>query len=171
MSLISKQIDELRAYAKDRKGELARLINDAADTIEELAAAIYPEPDDQRNMAEAVRRYNEMCALGRDLDFGKEAFLLHPVKDGPFYASGQYKDSHRPFGQSMKILVTVGGLLTDENQNVLGQDFEPIPGLYATGNCCGGRFGLHYSTSIPGQSISMAQTLGREAGRYLAAHF
>lgn len=36
MSMISKQIDELRTYAKDRKGELAKLINDAADTIETL---------------------------------------------------------------------------------------------------------------------------------------
>lgn len=38
MSLISKQIDELRSYASTRKGELAKLINDAADTIEALSA-------------------------------------------------------------------------------------------------------------------------------------
>ena len=38
MSLISKQIDELRSYASNRKGELAKLINDAADTIEMLSA-------------------------------------------------------------------------------------------------------------------------------------
>ena len=37
MSLTTKQIDELRAYAKDRKGELAKLITDAADTIEMLS--------------------------------------------------------------------------------------------------------------------------------------
>lgn len=41
MSLTSKQIDELRAYAKDRKGELAKMINDAADTIELLSAKLY----------------------------------------------------------------------------------------------------------------------------------
>ena len=41
MSLITKQIDELRAYAKDRKGELAKLINDAADTIEQLSAKLH----------------------------------------------------------------------------------------------------------------------------------
>ena len=41
MSLISKQIDELRAYAKDRKGGLAKLINDAADTIEMLSAKLH----------------------------------------------------------------------------------------------------------------------------------
>lgn len=40
MSLTSKQIDELRTYAKDRKGELAKLINDAADTIEMLSAKL-----------------------------------------------------------------------------------------------------------------------------------
>jgi len=40
MSLISKQIDKLRAYAKDRKGELAKLITDAADTIEMLSAKV-----------------------------------------------------------------------------------------------------------------------------------
>lgn len=41
MSLTSKQIDELRAYAKDRKGELAKLISDAADTIEVLSAKLH----------------------------------------------------------------------------------------------------------------------------------
>lgn len=35
---MSKLIDELRTYAKGRKGELAKLINDAADTIERLSA-------------------------------------------------------------------------------------------------------------------------------------
>ena len=37
MSLISKQIDDLRDYAKSRNGDLARIINDAADTIESLS--------------------------------------------------------------------------------------------------------------------------------------
>lgn len=39
--MISKQIEELRSYAKDRKGELAKLINDAADTIEILSAKLH----------------------------------------------------------------------------------------------------------------------------------
>ena len=41
MSLTNKQIDELRAYAAERKGELAKLINDAADTIEMLSAKLH----------------------------------------------------------------------------------------------------------------------------------
>ncbi len=164
------------AKARENKGSLVMNKDQAgderplccADTMEELAAALYSDQKDRQNMIDSVRRYNELCAMKQDPDFGKEPFLLHPIQAPPFYASGQYKNSHKPYGQSMKILVTVGGLLTDEYQNVLGHDFEPVKGLYASGNCCGGRFGLHYSTSIPGQSISMAQTLGRVLGRYLA---
>ena len=66
------------------------------------------------------------------------------------------------------FLVTVGGLLTDEYQNVLNREREPIPGIYATGNCCGRRFGPQYSTPIAGVSIGMAITLGREVGRTVA---
>ncbi|MCD8375547.1 MAG: FAD-binding protein, partial [Oscillospiraceae bacterium] len=82
--------------------------------------------------------------------------------------SASLKDSHRPGGQSLKLLVTVSGLMIDENQQVLDTDFEPIPGLFVTGNCSGCRFGFQYTTSVPGQSISIAQTLGREVGKYLA---
>lgn len=54
MSLISKQIDKLRAYAKDRKGELAKLINDAADTIEILSAKLHAS-----NMERSSQYYND----------------------------------------------------------------------------------------------------------------
>ena len=40
MSLTSKQIAELRAYAKGKKGELAKLIADSADTIEMLSTKL-----------------------------------------------------------------------------------------------------------------------------------
>lgn len=46
---------------------------------------------------------------------------------------------------------------------------QPIEGLYASGNTCGMRFGPEYITPIPGVSIGMCLTLGRELGRYLAA--
>ena len=54
MSLISKQIDELRAYAKDSNGELAKLINDAADTIEVLSAKLHAA-----NMERSSQYYND----------------------------------------------------------------------------------------------------------------
>jgi len=52
---------------------------------------------------------------------------------------------------------------------VLNEDYQPIEGLYASGNTCGMRFGPEYITPIPGVSIGMCLTLGRELGKYLAA--
>lgn len=151
---------------KDRAGESRPLY--CADTLEKLAELMFESETDRKVFLHEVHRYNELCRLGHDDDFGKDSRLMIPIEKAPFYASGTVKDSHRPSGQSLKILVTVSGLEIDENQQVLNWDFEPIPGLYATGNCSGRRFGAQYTTSMPGQSISIAQTLGREAGLYLA---
>lgn len=140
-----------------------------ADTLEELASFMFNNNQAQSTFLKEVNRYNELCFDGKDLDFGKEPALLHPIINGPFYATGQIKNSHHPGGQSLKLLVTVSGLLIDENQQVLDEEFEPIIGLYATGNCSGCRFGSQYTTSVPGQSISIAHTLGREVGYYAAS--
>lgn len=140
----------------------------SARTPEELARRVFSEKEDQERFLETFRHYNEMCREGKDTEFGKEASLMHEICHPPYYACGQVKDSRQPGGQSLKLLVTVGGLLIDEEQRVLDERFEPILGLFATGNCSGCRFGAQYTTSLPGQSISIANTLGREAG-YTAA--
>ena len=110
----------------------------------------------RENVRKSILRYNELGELGRDEDFGKDAKLMKPLK-WPLFIQFQHYDN--------RVLCTVGGLLTDGNQNVLGQNFEKIHGLYATGNCCGRRFGPQYSTPTAGISIGIAITLGREAGR------
>lgn len=140
----------------------------SAETIPKLAEYMYDHKEDRDRFMETVNRYNSLCKDGRDVDFGKDSALLHEIKEPPFYAVGQMKDSHHYIGQSFKILVTVGGLMIGENQQVLNEAYEPIPGLFATGNSSGCRFGFQYTTSISGQSISVAQTLGREVGKYLA---
>lgn len=174
------EVDKLKkalTKAREAKGAAAQIQDKAgavrplycADTIEELAKLLFEEEMDRTNFIQSVTRYNVLCDLGKDEDFGKDARLLHPIRKAPFYACGNRKDSHKPGGQSLKLLVTVSGLLIDENQQVLDMDFEPIPGLYATGNCSGCRFGAAYTTSLPGQSISIAQTLGRVLGMELAS--
>lgn len=174
------EVDKLKkalTKAREAKGAAAQIQDKAgavrplycADTIEELAKLLFEEEMDRTNFIQSVTRYNVLCDLGKDEDFGKDARLLHPIRKAPFYACGNRKDSHKPGGQSLKLLVTVSGLLIDENQQVLDMDFEPIPGLYANGNCSGCRFGAAYTTSLPGQSISIAQTLGRVLGMELTS--
>lgn len=142
-------------------GGIVRLY--AADTFEELADYIGFKGVIKQNFLNTVMRYNEFCATGRDEDFGKGAHLLNALDEPPYYA--------QPTSAGERIggfLVTVGGLITDEYQNVLNQKKDPIPGLYAAGNCCGRRFGFQYSTPIAGVSIGIAITLGREVGRIVA---
>ena len=167
-----KKADEARdagsaADIRDKAGAVRPLYS--ANTLKELAEKLFTEKKERTAFLQSVSRYNELCDKGHDDDFGKDARLLHPIRKAPFYACGNWKNSHQPGGQSLKILVTVSGLMIDENGQVLGENFEPIPGLYAAGNCSGCRFGAQYSTSLPGQSISIAQTLGRELGKELAA--
>ena len=126
----------------------------------ELGARLGFTGDDLQNFIATVDRYNEICDAGVDDDFGKEPSLLHRLEGNLFAYGGQ-----KTFGS---MLVTTGGLLTDDNQQVLGEDFEPIPGLFACGNSCGGRFGMQYTTSIPGESLGIANTLGMVLGTYVA---
>jgi succinate dehydrogenase/fumarate reductase flavoprotein subunit len=133
------------------------------NTLDELGANLGMDNEATTNMKAAVERYNELVATGRDEDFGKDSRALFPIDTPPYVAC-------TTSGGSIigGIMVTVGGLMTDRYQNVVNEQMDPIEGLYATGNCCGRRFGVQYFTPVPGTSVSMAITLGRELGKHLA---
>lgn len=130
----------------------------AGNTMDELLDNAELTGEVRENVKKSIERYNELCRKGRDDDFGKDAKLLRPLEQWPLFL--QFND----FNYVGRIMCTVGGLVTDENQNVLDLNFNKLPGLYATGNCCGRRFGPQYSTPTAGISIGIAIVLGREAG-------
>ena len=131
-----------------------------ADTLEELAAKLGFEGEYATNFVEAVKRYDAMAAAGKDEDYAKAPNLLFRISEGPFYAE---KLSRRTGG----ALVTLAGLFVNGDQQCLNQNFEPIPGLYATGNTSGGRFVLQYTASMNGLSIGFATVYGALLGEYL----
>jgi fumarate reductase flavoprotein subunit len=135
----------------------------AADTPELLADYLGYTGKSKENFLASVRRYNELAHRGIDEDFAKDPIFLHPVETPPFYGSVEQKA-----GNVGNFTVTLGGLRINADQQVLGEGYRPVPGLYASGNCSGGRFGPDYSTPMPGVSICIAQTLGRLLGRYIA---
>lgn len=136
----------------------------AAATLEELADILGFSGQLKQNLLDSVARYNAFCRSGRDEDFGKDPSLLVPLDTAPYYAMV----TDRTEGGAMGPMVTVDGLWTDDHQQVYDQQLDVIPGLFATGNCCGRRFGVQYSTPVAGVSIGIAWTLGRELGKYLA---
>lgn len=132
-----------------------------ADTLEELADALGFDADQKAAFLATVEQYNTVCDSGVDTDFGKDPRFLNPVKQAPFYA-------HLTTPSLGFALVTTGGFVTTNDQQVVDENYQPIAGLYASGNTCGLRFGAAYITPIPGVSIGMALTLGRALGRHLA---
>lgn len=136
----------------------------AAATLEDLADILGFTGQLKQNLLDSVARYNAFCRSGRDEDFGKDPSLLVPLDTAPYYAMV----TDRTEGGAMGPMVTVDGLWTDDHQQVYDQQLDIIPGLFATGNCCGRRFGVQYSTPVAGVSIGIAWTLGRELGKYLA---
>jgi succinate dehydrogenase/fumarate reductase flavoprotein subunit len=125
-----------------------------ASSLERLAALInVPE----KNLLGTVRRYNRHVGEGCDADYLKEASHLRPVATPPFYAT-----ELRPY---MLGLTCVGPRI-DERARVIAEDSDPIPGLWAAGECCGGVLGDIYAGS--GNSLANCLTFGRIAGRSAA---
>ncbi len=133
----------------------------ADDTLEGLAAQMGLEGEEAQAFLAQMERWNSYCANGVDLEFGRDSKVLFPVQEPPFYAC----TFDPALGETM---VTMGGIITDGNQNAVDQNYEPIPGLYISGNDCGRRFGTEYVTPIPGVSIAFAMVLGRECGKAVA---
>ena len=126
-----------------------------ADTIEELAEKLGVPAD---TLQATVDRYNSMCDAGEDTDFFTAPQFLASVKEPPFYAT--------PI--SATTLVIPFGLHVDRNSQVLTDDDDPIPGLFAVGNVQGDFFAFDYPVHYPGVSHSRALTFGRYVGKALA---
>jgi hypothetical protein len=114
----------------------------------------------------SVAHYNELCKApgSLDTDFGKDPKCMLPIDTAPFIGV----KSENVHGSDGIGLVTLAGVLTDDNMNVLDKDYKPIKGLYVAGNTLGGRYGIGYTTPCAGNSIGMAMAHGRVLGKYAA---
>ncbi len=132
----------------------------ADDTLEGLASQLGLTGEAATNFVESINQWNTFCENGVDEQFGRATEVLFPVNTPPYYAV----KFDPALGETM---VTMGGILTDGKQNAVDKDYNPIPGLYMSGNDCGRRFGYEYVTPIPGCSLAFALVLGRECGKHV----
>jgi fumarate reductase flavoprotein subunit len=127
-----------------------------ADTIENLARKMEVPV---ATFKATVDRYNELCRLGKDLDYAKRPDRMFPVDKPLFYAG--IIEQH--------ILIVLGGLITNPKLQLLDKDRRVIPGIYLAGNTVGNRFAVDYPTMCAGLSHGFAWTTGRLAGLAAAA--
>lgn len=139
----------------------------AADTLDELAGYLGYSGRARETWLASIARYNEICRAGVDDDFQKDPRTLIPIDEPPFYAAVSVKPRYE--NQTAHPSQPIPGLYTNNDMNVVDRDFLEIPGLYAAGDCLGGRYGIYYYTPCGGNFIGTSMTLGRELGKHLAA--
>jgi 3-oxosteroid 1-dehydrogenase len=137
-----------------------------ADTLEGVAALF---GIDAAGLKATVAKFNGYARSGKDPDFrrGDTVFdryygddhvtpnpSLGPIEKPPFYGLAAYPGD----------LGTKGGLKTDASARVLKESGEPIPGLYAIGNCSASVTGRTYPG--PGSTLGPATTFGFIAARH-----
>ncbi|OZA36483.1 MAG: 3-oxosteroid 1-dehydrogenase, partial [Novosphingobium sp. 17-62-9] len=136
-------------------------------TIADLAKDMGVDP---ATLEAQVARFNEGAAKGEDPEFhrGEAAYdkmygdyrhqpnpCLRPLTEGPFYALPIYPGD----------IGTNGGLRTNARAQVVNDDGQPIPGLYAVGNNAASSMGESYPGA--GVTIGPAMTFGYIAARDL----
>ena len=114
------------------------------DTLDELAEHC---GFDKEMFTASINRYNELCELGEDLDFYKDAVWMTGIDTPPYYASKHCSS----------MTSTRGGLKNDERCRVLDKEGKPIPGLYAAGNTAGSFYGSVYPPNVMGSGIGHGQ--------------
>jgi 3-oxo-5alpha-steroid 4-dehydrogenase len=142
-------------YGPPEFQQLARIeIGAAGETWEEVERELgFP----RAALVGTVAVYNHYAELGEDPLFHKASKWLKPLDEPPFVALDCRID--HCFYSSF----TLGGLDTTPTGEVLNEDGEVIPGLYAAGRTACGlpRWGPGYSSGL---SLADATFFGRQAG-------
>ncbi len=129
-----------------------------ADTLEDLASQLGFEDDAVDTFLATVERYNELYDKGEDEDFGKAAYRLSPIREAPFY--GVWIGTN--------LLTTEDGIKINEKCQALNTEDEPIPGLYAIGDCSGSFFSQNYPYLFPGIACGHSMYEGWKSVAYIA---
>lgn len=116
-------------------------------TYEELAKAMGV---DEAALAETMNNWNGYVEAKNDPDFGRTSFA-NPLNTAPYYAIKVTAGVHH----------TMGGLKINPNTEVLNENGEVIPGLFAAGEVTGG---IHGANRLGGNAVADFTVFGRIAG-------
>ena len=117
------------------------------ETYEELGKAMGV---DEAAFAETMNTWNGYVEAKNDPDFGRTSFA-DKLDTAPYYAIKVTAGVHH----------TMGGLKINTNTEVLNENGEVIPGLFAAGEVTGG---VHGANRLGGNAVADFTVFGRIAG-------
>ena len=142
------RLDKLKSMISEAEEKRMSFLT-KADSIAELAEKLHlPQ------LAETVKRYNQLALIKKDEDFEKPANYLKTIQKGPFYA----------FELGVGAYCTMGGLRVNRENEVLDENGRQISGLYAVGSDASAVLvGDTYGVNVPGSEAGYCIYSGRTA--------
>ena len=128
-----------------------------ADSWDDIANWIGAEPE---VLIKTIDEYNTFCDHGSDGLFAKDSRYLLPLRSKPFYA----------IKGDLIFLETIGGIRINERMEVLDENSNIIPGLYAAGVDTGGWEPDTYCDKLSGAALGFSINSGRIAGERAVKH-
>jgi len=145
-------------YAPDPPAWGAYPLVDVWESIEEMEQGLeLPKGSLQKTMAD----YNEHAANNEDPEFHKKDKWVQPLTNPPYAALDA------SVGSAVYMAFTLGGLDVSIDGEVLNENRDVVPGLYAIGGCASNiaQDGTGYSS---GTCIGESTYFGRRAGRHVS---
>lgn len=141
--------------APRQKENARRTLIDAWETIEEMETGLNLPTG---SLQQTMRQYNRGAENGTDPLYNKHPKWLKPLDQSPFAA---FEISPGSFSY---VFLTLGGLKTTDEAEVIHTDGKIIPGLYAAGACVSSipQNGDGYASGL---SLGPGSFYGRVAGR------
>jgi len=126
------------------------------ETLADLARTI---DMDAASLEETVATYNSYYQADPpiDLEFRRDLTGSPPLLQGPYWA----------ITTQSTVLAVTGGLMINQDAQVLDNANNVIEGLYAAGNASGGMFSGTYPRHLPATSVGRAATFGFVAARHM----
>jgi len=137
--------DHLKAIEKYVKAGLTA----ESETIEGLAEQLGIEP---AVLKETLDTWNGYVKDQRDPDFGRSTGMNADLTTPPYYAIKIAPGIHH----------TMGGVKIDTSAQVINTEGQPIPGLFAAGEVCGG---VHGGNRLGGNAVADIVIFGRIAAQ------
>ena len=151
--------DELTKNVENADKILAKAVKEnegnslfKANSISELAEKVNLPSETLLN---TVNDYNSFCDNGKDLEFNKDQDMLISMKEGPYYIARLDPSN----------LIGLGGIGSNRKFEVINNDFEKIPGLYASGMDSTMQYRDVYTITLGGSACAHNVNSGRQAAK------
>ncbi len=156
--------------------ELGKEIRARLASLKAHTGGLALSDDFEANLVAEIERFNGFAREGKDLDFGRgetphELNYSPPIRDGLKNQTMAPFDEEGPYCAILLVAAcfdTCGGPRINAEARVIDANDEPIPGLFAAGNCVASPAGQAYWSG--GTTIGSGLVFGYIAGKVVSGN-